>query len=125
VAEGCCNEINQHCAVPAAAQLQCSNRCGAGIAEIDPTTGQDDVLLESYQENIADREQAQPAQEELIGSFFDSGDFIRDLDNIIFGGLNMLVNLGMPAIFATGAKTVIGFIVFIDAFEATTGRRLS
>jgi len=82
-------------------------------------------LLESYQENIADREQAQPAQEELIGSFFDSGDFIRDLDNIIFGGLNMLVNLGMPAIFATGAKTVIGFIVFIDAFEATTGRRLS
>ena len=98
---------------------------GAGIAEIDPTTGQDDVLLTTYNDSIADRQQQQPAQEELIGSFFDSGNFIRDLDNIIFGGLNMLVNLGMPAIFATGAKTFIGFIVFIDAVEATTGRRLS
>jgi len=81
---------------------------GAGIAEIDPTTGQDDVLLTTYNDSIADRNQTQPAQ-----------------DNIIFGGLNMLVNLGMPAIFATGAKTFIGFIVFIDAVEATTGRRLS
>jgi hypothetical protein len=31
----------------------------------------------------------------------------------------------MPSIFATGAKTFVGFIIFIDAVEATTGRRLS
>jgi len=98
---------------------------GAGMASIEPTAGNEDIILTSYNESIADREQAQPAQEELIGSFFDSGDFIRDIDTIIFGGLNMLVNLGMPSIFATGAKTFVGFIIFIDAVEATTGRRLS
>jgi hypothetical protein len=37
----------------------------------------------------------------------------------------MLANLGMPIIFASGFKLVLGFVVAFDIAEAVTGREFS
>mgnify|MGYP000462112902 CR=1 FL=1 len=52
-------------------------------------------------------------------------EIVLGIDNIIFIGPNMLGSLGLPSIFVTGLKSVIGFVVAFDVAEAVTGRLFS
>ncbi|MDR9412757.1 MAG: hypothetical protein RI531_09115 [Haloferacaceae archaeon] len=75
--------------------------------------------------SLGDQEVNEPSADEITGSFLNNANIIQTIDDIIFMGPNMLVNLGMPLIFAAGFKLVLGFVVAFDIAEAVTGRQFS
>jgi len=75
--------------------------------------------------SLGQQEVNEPSADEITGSFLNNANIIQTIDDIIFLGPNMLVNLGMPLIFAAGFKLVLGFVVAFDIAEAVTGRQFS
>jgi len=67
----------------------------------------------------------EPQAGEVTGSILNNANILQTVDDIIFMGPNMLANLGMPIIFASGFKLVLGFVVAFDIAEAITGREFS
>jgi len=67
----------------------------------------------------------QPSSDEITGGFIRNIGVIQAIDDIVFMGPNMLVNLGMPDIFAAGFKSVLALVVAFDIVEFFTGREAS
>jgi hypothetical protein len=81
--------------------------------------------IETANQQLSTATVNQPSADEITGSFLANARLIQTIDNIIFIGPNMLGSLGLPSIFVTGLKSVIGFVVAFDVAEAVTGRLFS
>jgi hypothetical protein len=81
------------------------------------------TCAEGQTENCA--EVQQPSSDEITGGFIRNIGVIQAIDDIVFMGPNMLVNLGMPDIFAAGFKSVLALVVAFDIVEFFTGREAS
>jgi uncharacterized protein YukJ len=98
---------------------------GAGVVDVGISTGSEDVINSVQDTAIENRTQEQPAQDEIVGAFFDAGNLIQDIARIAFAGPFMLQRLGVPALITNGFITVVAFVVAFDIAEAITGRRFS
>jgi len=67
----------------------------------------------------------QPSADEITGGFINNLGVLQAIDDIIFMGPNMLVNLGMPSIFKDGFVSVLALIVAFDLVSLFTGRDTS
>jgi len=102
-------------------------------ADIVLATGADGQIessiseLRSCSENqtVNCAEVQQPSADEITGGFINNLSVLQAIDDIIFHGPNMLVNLGMPAIFKDGFVSVLALVVAYDLVEFFTGREAS
>jgi len=84
-----------------------------------------DGTIEGASAQLGDQEVNEPQAGEVTGSILNNANLLQIIDDVIFMGPNMLVNLGMPDIFGSGFKLVLGFVVAFDVAEALTGREFS
>jgi hypothetical protein len=98
----------------------------AGIAPgpVSVATG-GDATIQGATAELGAGEVNEPQAGEITGSILNNANVLQTIDDIVFLGPNMLANLGMPLVFASGFKAVLGFVVAFDIAEAVTGRELS
>lgn len=97
---------------------------GIAPGPVGVATGADGTI-ESASAQLGTQEVNEPQAGEVTGSILNNANVLQTIDDIIFMGPNMLANLGMPLIFASGFKLVLGFVVAFDIAEAVTGREFS
>jgi hypothetical protein len=97
---------------------------GIAPGPVGVATGADGTI-ESASAQLGAQEVNEPQAGEVTGSILNNANVLQTIDDIIFMGPNMLANLGMPLIFASGFKLVLGFVVAFDIAEAVTGREFS
>ena len=91
--------------------------------QIDSTISELRSCAEGQTTNCAQVQQ--PSSDEITGGFINNIGVIQAIDDIVFMGPNMLANLGMPAIFVTGFKSVLALVVAFDIVTLFTGRETS
>jgi hypothetical protein len=86
-----------------------------GDAQIDSAQGDADESLQSSRTGVG----------EFVSATFMVADLVRSIDNIVFAGPNMLINLGAPGILINSFKGILVFVVSIDVAEVLSGRSLT
>jgi hypothetical protein len=84
-----------------------------------------DAKIQGASSELGNGSVNEPQAGEVTGSILNNANILQTIDDVIFMGPNMLVNLGMPSIFKDGLLLVLGFVVSFDVAEAVTGREFS
>jgi len=103
---------------------------GAGLGGqlgVEPTVG-GDADIENAGSNVTDATENPSAgalSGTLLGFVSAAGSVISAIDQIIFMGPNMFINLGAPSILIDPFKVVLIFVFGFDVAEVLSGRILS
>jgi hypothetical protein len=97
---------------------------GIAPGPVSVATGGDDAIVGASAQ-LENNSVDEPAAGEVTGSILNNANILQRIDDIIFAGPNMLVNLGMPSIFKPGLLLILGFVVLFDIAEALTNAEFS
>lgn len=92
---------------------------------IQPNVGGDGVIDDAQDSSRNQFESSRTGVGEFVSATFMVADFLKSIDDVVFAGPNMLINLGAPPILINPFKGLIVLVVGIDVAEVLSGRVLT
>jgi hypothetical protein len=92
---------------------------------LQPNVGGDGTIDSVTDDSRESFQSSRTGVGEFVSATFMVADFLRQIDQIVFAGPNMLMSLGAPSILIDPFKGLVAVIVAIDVAEVLSGRVLS